>query len=150
MLPRIIISRDVRNKWRAYGDGDESQRPEIAAEIHRIAETIAIHWVQHTKSQGMIMTPVALKTLRRKAIRKIGYVEIAWMSAPQLLYPLSGNYSFGIDASGALYDQVYRRNLSFTEDVRYWVPMKDVAESSYSTAVLSQYLLPYLNNMALH
>lgn len=149
MPSRIIISRDL-HRCRAIGDGDETLRPELAAEIHRIAETIAIHWVQHTKSHGMVTAPVALKTLRRKAIRKNGYVEIAWMSAPRLIYPVDGHYSFGIDAAGALYDNVYRRNMDFTEDVRYWTPMKNVAESRYSTSVLSHYLLPYLNDMAHH
>jgi hypothetical protein len=151
MSSRIIVSRDPRNEHRAIGDGNESERSELSAEIHRAAQQFAAYWVLHTKSADMIETPVAIKTVRRKSRKHNGYVEIAWMSHPQMLYPVQNTmYRFGIDAIGRLYDHTYRRTTDFNEEFRIWMPMDDVDASRYSTAVLKQYLLPYLNDMARH
>jgi hypothetical protein len=150
MPSRIIVSRDIRKEHYAAGIGDD-MRPQLAAEITQVASDIAACWVRLTRSADMISAPVALQTIRYPDRKGRGYIEIAWMSRPRLIYPLRNTiYGFGIDASGALYDYVPRRNMAFTEDVRYWAPMGDIAGSRYSTAVLSHYLLPFLGDMAHH
>jgi hypothetical protein len=149
-MSRIIICRDTRREWRAIGDGNESERPALSVEIVHAAENFAAGWVLHTKGADMIEAPVATKTLRRKDRKDRGWIEIVWLSRPRLIYPVKGGYNFGIDATGALYDYVQRRNMDFTEDIHFWMPMGDVESSRYSTAVLKGHLLPYLNDMARH
>ncbi len=149
-MNRLIRVRDIRNEWRAIGDGDESQRERISADIHRMAQMLAPTWVMHTKQDEVIETPVASKIFRHKTRDFKGYVEFIWLSRPKALYPVKGWYGLGVDIAGNLFSHTWRRKYDYSDDHWVWMPMPNIADSQISTAVLRGHILPYLEDLANH
>lgn len=152
-FPRLQCVRNTHSYTHAVGDGDDSRRSEIAAEIHHTAHTIAATWVLFTKETQLVSVPVATTIVKWKSRRRASctmYNEILYLSSPVQIYPIHGNYNLGIDSHGDLYYQAYRRNMALSCDVRPWMRLEDVAESRISTAVLEHHLLRYLQAIYAH